>query len=395
MMNHLSLQRTLKTNTQLNNSSSDLTQTVSRSSADNHGSSVTPSTITIEALQQDDFWSDLQLSLLGLVGAKSDEKNVSSDQPMVKVNAGTGLIIVRTYPQEMRLVEQYLAKTQHILGREVIIEAEILDVTLSSEYSSGIDWSVLTAGATTSGNAGLLNSGTVLSNVYTLSMSGDNNNFSYALNLLSTQGKVSVLSKPRISTMNNQSAIIKIGSDSYYVTSVESQLSSGGNNSSDTTTSTINLQAYFSGIALYVTPQITDEGEVNLHIHPSVSQVTEDTLNVTVDNQESVLPVARSQIRETDTMVRARDGQVVILGGLMQTGVSAASSGLPLKPSYSDVLGGAITSKEKTGVKSELVILLRPIIVQEGVWPSELGKIAKTAYNRQSETEVMDDASRS
>jgi len=395
MMNHLSLQRTLKTNTQLNNSSGDLTQTTGSSSVDNHGSSVTPSTITIEALQQDDFWTDLQLSLLGLVGAKSDEKNVSSDQAMVKVNAGTGLIIVRTYPKEMRLVEEYLAKTQHILGREVIIEAEILDVTLSSEYSSGIDWSVLTAGGTTSGNAGLLNSGTMLSNVYTLSMSGDNNNFSYALNLLSTQGKVSVLSKPRISTMNNQSAIIKIGSDSYYVTSVESQLNSGGNNSSDTTTSTINLQAYFSGIALYVTPQITDDGEVNLHIHPSVSQVTENTLNVTVDNQESVLPVARSQIRETDTMVRARDGQVVILGGLMQTGVSSASSGLPLKPFYADMLGGTMTSKENTGIKSELVILLRPIIVQEGVWPSELGKISKTAYIRQSEKEVIDDASRS
>ncbi len=392
MIDRLSLQRTLKTNSHLNSSSGDLTQSSSASSSSGDSSSgavTNPSTVTIEASRTDTFWTDIQSTLAALIGADGDGKSAKSDAPMVQANAETGMIVVRAYPQEIGFVEQYLAKTQNILGRQVIIEAEILDVTLSAEYSSGIDWTALTAGGATSNATAQSPSEGILSNIYTLSMSGDSNNFTYALNLLSTQGRISVLSKPRVSTMNNQSAIIKIGSDNYYVTSVESQVTTGGDTSSNTTTSTINLQAYFSGIALYVTPQITEDGDVNLHIHPSISKVTENTLNVTVDNQESVLPVAQSQIRETDTMVRAKDGQVVILGGLMQTGESLSSSGLPFSPKYNDTLGAVTTSKENVGLKSELVILLRPIVVHDGVWQSELGKIAKTAYTKKSEKEFF------
>ncbi len=177
------------------------------------------------------------------------------------------------------------------------------------------------------------------------------------------------------------------------MTNVQSQVTTGGGGeSTNTTTSTINLQAFFSGISLYVTPQITEQGEVNLHIHPAVSKVSENTLSVTVDGQESDLPVAQSDIRETDTVVHAKDGQVIILGGLMQTVAGSSASGLPLSSKYENSLGAATTARQNIGLKSELVILLRPIIVQDNVWKTELDKTAKSAYSEKSAQEFFSNA---
>ncbi|MES2203956.1 MAG: secretin N-terminal domain-containing protein [Pseudomonadota bacterium] len=395
MLDKLMLQRTLQTNTQINSSGGDLTQAAS-SSTSTAGSTITPSTVTIQASQKDTFWSDMTTTINALIGANGNSaKDTNSESPLVQVTADTGMVLVRAYPKDMALVEQYIIKTQNILGREVIIEAEILDVVLASEYSAGIDWAALTAGGSISPSTSMpltpttVTSG-LLSSVYNLSMSGDRNNFNYALSLISTQGKVSVLSKPRVSAINNQSAIIKVGSDNYYVTNVQSQVTTGGGGeSTNTTTSTINLQAFFSGISLYVTPQITEQGEVNLHIHPSVSKVSENILTVNVDGQESQLPVAQSDIRETDTVVHAKDGQVIILGGLMQTLAASSASGLPLNSKYQDTLGAVTTAHQNTGVKSELVILLRPIVVQDNVWKTELDKTAKSAYSEKSAQEFF------
>lgn len=395
MLNKLTLQRTLQTNTQINSSGGDLTQ-ASSSSSSGSSSPTTPSTVTIQASQKDSFWSDMKTTIAALIGADTSGDNTDSDKPMVQVTGETGMIVVRAYPKEMQLAEQYLERTQNILGREVIIEAEILDVTLLDQYSAGIDWAALTAGGTMSPALPVTptaSASSLLSSVYNLSMTGDRNNFSYAMSLISTQGKVSVLSKPRVSTINNQSAIIKVGSDNYYVTNVQTQLTTNGTSSSDnTTTSTINLQAFFSGISLYVTPQITDDGEVNLHIHPSVSKVTEDTLTVEVDDQTSVLPVAQSDVRETDTVVRAKDGQVIILGGLMQTTSTNTASGLPLSSKYKNTLGVLTTARDSSGVKSELVILLRPFIVHDNVWETQLDKTAKSAFSKKVEKEFFDNA---
>jgi len=397
MLDKLTLQRTLQTNTQINSSSGDLTQASSSSSSSSGGggSTITPSTVTIQASQKDTFWNDITTTISALIGASGNAKDAKAESPTVQVTGDTGMIVVRAYPKDMQLVEQYLAKTQSILGREVIIEAEILDVTLASEYSMGIDWAALTAGGAISPATSMPLTPTteatgLLSSVYNLSMSGDRNNFNYALSLISSQGKVAVLSKPRVSAINNQSAIIKVGSDNYYVTNVQSQVTTGGGGeSTDTTTSTINLQAFFSGISLYVTPQITEQGEVNLHIHPAVSKVSQNTLDVIVDGQNSSLPVAQSEVRETDTVVHAKDGQVIILGGLMQTLSGASTSGLPLSPKYEDSLGAATTARRTSGLKSELVILLRPIIVQDNVWKTELDKTAKSSYSVKSEKEFF------
>ncbi len=386
MIDKLTLERTLQTSTLVNSSGSSLTTAGSASGGGDSGGGSNASTVTIQASQKDTFWTDLSSTIGALIDGNSNEKGGTADTPMAQINPETGVIVVRAFPKNMQMVEQYIAKTQNILGRQVIIEAEILDVQLASEYSAGIDWSALTAGGVSSVPV----STAELSSVYTLSMSGDRNNFTYAVSLLSTQGRVSILSKPRVSAINNQSAIIKVGTDNYYVTNVDSQVTSGDGD--NTTTSTIDLEAFFSGISLYVTPQITDQGEVNLHIHPAVSEVSEDTLTVEVNDEVSTLPVAKSVIRETDTVVHAKNGQVIILGGLMQVNMSDGSSGLPIKPEYQNSFGALTTSKLQVNGKTELVILLRPIIVEDDVWKKELDSIAKTAYSEKADREFLNNA---
>jgi MSHA biogenesis protein MshL len=131
------------------------------------------------------------------------------------------------------------------------------------------------------------------------------------------------------------------------------------------------LTPFFSGVALDVTPQIDDDGAVILHIHPTVSQVTAQNLSVTVQGTTDTLPLALSQIRESDSVVRAHSGQVIVIGGLMTTQVVNTNYQTPFLGSI-PVLGNLFKSKQTTNTKTELVILLKPIVVgdSDGDWSS-------------------------
>jgi MSHA biogenesis protein MshL len=192
--------------------------------------------------------------------------------------------------------------------------------------------------------------------------------FSALIRLLSTQGEVQVLSSPRISTVNNQKAVIKVGSDEFFVTNISSSTSS--NSSSTTTTPEITLTPFFSGIALDVTPQISENDDVILHVHPSVSEVVDQVKVITVGGQIQRLPLALSTVRETDSVIKAKNGQVVVIGGLMQNGSSNEDGGTP---GLSDIplIGNLFKQQKRSNKRSELVILLRPIVVQSNeTWSS-------------------------
>jgi MSHA biogenesis protein MshL len=178
--------------------------------------------------------------------------------------------------------------------------------------------------------------------------------------LLETQGSVQVLSSPRISTVNNQKALIKVGQDEFFVTEIsnDTTTSSGGT----TTNPEVELTPFFSGISLDVTPQISENEDIILHIHPSISEVEDQSKVIAVGDQVFQLPLALSTIRETDSVVYARSGQVVVLGGLMQNRSADSNSGTPLLGKL-PVLGHLFAQQRNQTVKSELVILLRPVIM--------------------------------
>ena len=327
------------------------------------------------------FWDELHTSIQAIVG--------TGEGRSVVVNPQSGVVVVRALPNELREVESFLTATQLIVQRQVILEAKILEVELSKGFQTGINWSTLLKSGKDTITASNIGGGSVLVNengtsdiagaqtdlnpanpaplqsaltsafggVFTLALNlGDFNAF---IELLQTQGNVQVLSSPRVATMNNQKAVIKVGTDEFFVTDVSTTTVTG---TSTTVTPSVTLTPFFSGIALDVTPQISEEGEVTLHVHPSISDVVDQEKTVTIGNTKQQLPLALSKIRESDSVIRARSGQVVVIGGLMQDLTDDRSASTP---GFSDipVIGNLFKHKKNRGLKSELVILLRPIVV--------------------------------
>jgi MSHA biogenesis protein MshL len=280
-----------------------------------------------------------------------------------------------------------------VVQRQVVLEAKIIEVTLSDRFQTGINWAAMLEPGDNTITAAQVGGGTVLLNesgvselagtttsaaqavsrfggVFALAL--DLGDFAAFIELLQTQGNVQVLSSPRVSTLNNQKAVIKVGQDEFFVTDITSTATTSavGTNFFPT----IELTPFFSGIALDVTPQISEEGLVTLHIHPSVSDVEDQQKTVTIGTLTQQIPLALSTIRESDSIVRARSGQVVVIGGLMQDSINdrdAATPGLSDVP----LVGAAFKHRRKQGFKRELVILLRPIVVaSDEVWEGEIQK---------------------
>ena len=183
--------------------------------------------------------------------------------------------------------------------------------------------------------------------------------FSAFLELLKTQGNVQVLSSPRIATMNNQKAVIKVGTDEFFVTDVSTTTVTG---TSTTSTSNIKLTPFFSGIALDVTPQISRDEDVMLHVHPTVSEVVDQRKDITVGGVSQALPLARSTVRESDSIVEVKSGQLIVIGGLMQNKTADRDAETPALGDLA-LVGGLFRQRQAQTTKSALVILLRPLVI--------------------------------
>ncbi len=355
----------------------------------------TPSGI-VQTSSTSKFWDMLKENLTTLIGIAEGRS--------VVVNQKSGTIIVRAYPEELRYVAQYLDKVQNIIMRQVIIEAKILEVQLNANFQNGINWKILglqqgevsPAGATpnysaSNGNDGLEKFGGNIVSYLSLNASGKGGAFSSAISLLNTQGKVNVLSSPKIATINNQKAVIKVGNDDFFITNVSSNTSSSGS-SNPTQQATVTFTPFFSGISLDVTPQIDENDYITMHIHPIISDVRSKQMTATVYNQSLDVPLASSETRESDSVVRAKNGQVIIIGGLMQSkarDINASTPGLDRLPT----VGGLFKNRNKIATKTEIVILLRPILTGSAEsWRQQLQEAA-TGFKNMKGTFSYDVAS--
>lgn len=350
-----------------------------------------------------DFWGDIQKSLFAILGGSAGSS--------VVVNAQSGVIVVRAMPNDLRSVEQFLKSMQLIVERQVVLEAKIIEVSLSDGFQAGVNWSAFRDGNTRlgtgvvspggflsrSGNIGAPTAraadGTILSGsslvgefaggvasslslgagaaggVFGLAL--QTQNFAALLSFLETQGTVNVLSSPRVATINNQKAVLKVGTDDFFVTNVSTTSSTSGTNT--TVTPTITVAPFFSGIALDVTPQIDGENNIILHIHPSVSSVVERRKVIDLGSLGSfTLPLASSDVNETDTVVRVQDSNIVAIGGLMRQQSINDRSQVPGVGSIPGV-GNLFRQRDSSNVKSELVILLKPTIIHnDRSWQEDL-----------------------
>ena len=327
----------------------------------------------IETQAVTDFWSNLQQTVQMIVG--------SGEQRRVIVDAMAGLIMVRAYPSELAAVAEFLNRAELSLQKQVIIEAKILEVTLSDGFQSGIQWDSFGLGvdgtfenSSKEVSAQLTSSNLInadnLAGIFSLNINSAD--FTGVIQLLQRQGDVQVLSSPRISTVNNQKAVIKVGTDEFFVTEVTNNITT----TSSTTTSVpeFGLTSFFSGISLDVTPQIGDNNEVILHVHPSVTEVVERTKIISLGDDTYNLPLAFSSIRETDSIIRAASGQVVVIGGLLQDKKTNTQASVPWL-SRIPILGYLFQQTSRSSTKSELVILLQPTVIEATSWRDEIKRL--------------------
>ena len=355
----------------------------------------------VSTVSQSDFWSEIALALRTLIGPTEGRSVVVSPQ--------SGVIVVRAMPNELRIVDQYLKAMRLSVERQVMIEAKVIEVTLSQNYQAGINW----AAFPTSGlSVGQVSQGTLLQRsppaggsaplvTGVTGITGDpgaitsiagsavgslpgNNlinftnpgaslfglafqtrNFAALLTFLETQGAVQVLSSPRIAALNNQKAVLKVGTDQFFVTNIVGTPLQTTNGAITAIQLTPTFNSFFSGVSLDITPQIDEDGNILLHIHPLVSDVQNSPIqfNFGVGAGSQEIPLAKTSINETDTMVRAQDGNIVALGGLMQVQITSQKSGIP---GLQDIpgIGAAFRSTTRTTVKKELVILLKPTVIK-------------------------------
>jgi MSHA biogenesis protein MshL len=341
-----------------------------------------------------DFWGGLTTALTAIVGNAEGRK--------VVINAHSGIVVVSAMPREIRQVEAYLRATQIVVDRQVMLEAKILDVALSQDFQSGINWGGFRSGSNSQSAIGIAAPGTTLRaasgtavalTTDTVSVTPGRSgtiaptalgngfvglalqtaNFAALLNFLEEQGTVTVLSSPRIATINNQKAVLKVGTDELFVTGLTTTTTSTSNGN-PVTTPTLTLTPYFSGISLDVTPQIDEDSNIVLHIHPAVSVVKEKEKIIDLGKELGTfqLPLASSSVNETDSIVRVSDGNIVAIGGLMSQSQTQDRSQLPGLGSVPGV-GYLFGQRAGTASKRELVILLKPTVISsDRAWLKDL-----------------------
>ncbi len=346
-----------------------------------------------------DFWGDMQSAVRTIIGTEAGRTAI--------VNPNAGIVMVRAMPKELRAVEQYLKALALVVERQVMLEAKIIEVTLADQFSSGINWAGFRTGGNSRFAAGVVGpnttlrtDGAVLNPNLTIDpgaprplspdplnpllgsvgavagriagaaalpgaifgLAFQTGNFATLLNFLESQGTVHVLSSPRIATLNNQKAVIKVGTDDFFVTNVTTTTTTALG-AATTVSPTITTQQFFSGIALDVTPQISSDDQITLHIHTSVSVVSEKTKVVNLGSLATfTLPLASSTINESDTIVRVQDGTIAAIGGLMRQSQSNTRSGLP--GTLDSPAGRLFGTRDRGLTKSELVILLKVTVIR-------------------------------
>jgi len=351
-----------------------------------------------------DYWSELTGAIKSLVGAGEGRSVVTSPQ--------AGIMAVRAMPEELRQVAKFLKAAQISVERQVMLEAKIVEVELRDGYQSGIDWSALRNSGNATGAFGVLSgnstsntlingvqsnlpgfvagTGALLADGVALPAAGSGlfglafatEGFQAVLGFLETRGDVQILSSPRIATLNNQKAVLKVGTDEFFVTGVKGGSSTTGTANTDPTTTLpdITLTPFFSGISLDVTPQIDDGNTITLHVHPSVTTVTEKTRLIDLGTVgEYRFPLASSNVNESDTLVRIQDGKIVAIGGLMQIESTLTSSGLP--GSTDTIFSSLLGNKANKGRKKEVVVLIKPTIIRNQQDWDDQGRRSRAALD--------------
>ncbi len=334
-----------------------------------------------------DFWKTLIRNVSKILGEEgsdeksSDKKSGSSNK--IIANPLSGILTVKASQQQHSELQSFLDQVMANSQRQVLIEATIVEVELSDRYQAGVDWQGIANRGATTVTAGSNTIGSNLSTAPNFLMSlvkeTTNFNFSMGVSMLEAFGDVQVLSSPKIIAINNQTALLKVVDEKvYFEVSVEVEEDA----ETKKLTSTVNskIRTVPVGMTMSVTPQINKNGTVTMNIRPTITRITryvrdpgpqlqQSIFNNSSQAYENLIP--EIQVREIESLLQVRDGQTVVLGGLMQNKENKNKSGVPFLSTL-PFIGNLFRYQDDDFTKTELVIFLRPVVVHNADNSQEL-----------------------
>jgi general secretion pathway protein D len=334
--------------------------------AANGGGSGNASVTQIETRASNDFWAALEANLVNILadsgpGARrcgGDTAASACHSPNVMINRESGVLMVRATARQHEHLRTFLGSVQQAARRQVMIEATIVEVTLADGYRQGIDWTRL---GVPGWNIRPRGSGDARPGAPTVSYLS--NSTDVRLELLETFGTVKVLSSPRLSVLNNQTAMLKVVEEVVYFL-VDSTTTEYDDRKQARITATTTPQSVSVGMVMSVTPQISAEGEITLNVRPTISGISgfKDDPNPSLGNIPNRVPQIRT--REIESMLRLRSGEVGVLGGLMEDRIDHDTGRIPLLGDL-PVVGELFTRRDNAVRRTELLIFLRPLLIDE------------------------------
>ncbi len=332
-----------------------------------------------------EFWKTIALNISAIlereiITGSGSGTTINND---IIVNRESGIIAIRATSKQHKSIKKFIDQVIGSAQRQVLIEVTIAEVELGDKYQAGIDWSVISESSgsvvTKGGVQDLLGGSLGSSPFFQLATAGtlNGNPLNITLKALETFGDVKVLSSPKVMTLNNQMAILKVVDNEVYFTT-DVQLDSGSVNQNsqlavDTTVNTVPV-----GIVMSVTPFIDEDDTVTLNIRPTISRIIDyvDDPNPLLAKEGVVSQIPVLQVREIETMLKVNNSETAVIGGLMQDQINKENRGVPILSSI-PWLGALFSYTEEEYVKSELVIFIRPVVIEHASLEGDLSDYKK------------------
>ncbi len=294
------------------------------------------------------------------------KKGSENDMTTFSINRMAGTVTVHATKSKLKEVKNYIDTLKKILNRQVMIEARVVEVKLSSALKYGIDWSFLDdwkgVGEFSIGSKNFTDAINTDSPFFQFGVTGAN--FTSLLEALQSQGEVRVLSNPRVSLLNGQTALLSVGRSIEIISRVETNTTTGAVSSS-TTTFTVDTSNILSGIIIGMVPYIDSSGNISITITPIVSDLVKlEESNIGGIGQNHVtLSLPTIDLREMSTTVRVKDGDMVVIGGLISNKKHKSDNNVPAL-SKLPLLGWLFKGHEETVERLELIIMLKPRLIK-------------------------------
>ncbi|MBT4921686.1 MAG: hypothetical protein HON23_01575 [Rickettsiales bacterium] len=339
----------------------------------------TGGTTNITSTTTGDLWSDIAINLSQIIGAELESTEEGADpefDPFVTINKQAGIVTVKAYDRKHKIVKEYLEEVKLSSSAQVLIEAKIIEVILTDEFRTGVDWS----GISDVTNANLTDyasgDSTSFANPFGVILShnknGGNNSFSATLNMLQEFGTTRTLSSPRVTAVNNQQALLSFSENEVYFSVTYDETTTSGDSAGSTTSISSEIQTTPIGIILSILPSVDlKNGEILMNVRPTIttflSSVEDPAVSLTaatLDEDPGITSsVPQVAVREMDTVVRIKDGEAIVMGGLIEQKDQLIENGIPVLKDI-PILGYFFKSTSKELEVTETVILLKATIIK-------------------------------